>query len=589
MKLNFEIKSTTAVCLLLAAMSCKKNENNGFVTPVNNYPSKTDSVYSPVDPSIAPTIGFFMNGWVARTFTPPDTVSGVVPITAATDSLLINANQVVTKVSPYVYGHNSIIWVGQMVDQPVLMQYIKDLAPNIIRAPAGSLSDQYFFNGTDAMKKPADAPDSILGTDGKPKKMDTRYGNNGNGDMLLSNYYKMLTQANSTGIITINYGYARYGTSANPVAAAAHLAADWVRYDNGRTKYWEIGNENYGNWEAGWLIDTTKNKDHQPQMLTGALYGTHLKQFSDSMKAAAKQLGSTIYIGAVLYPTATSSSDALTTQTWTQGVLANAGNYADYFIIHDYFTPYATNSGIPDILKTGNTVPPTDMAYIKQQMTAANVTPKPIAFTEWNIQATGSKQNVSNIAGMNSAKTLGSMIKSQFGEASRWDLANGYANGDDQGLFNNPYSSEPNSAPWNPRPAFYYMYYFQKYFGDRMVQDTLRSATNNTDIVTYSSSFSSGQVGTVLINSGSLNHVVSIDIQHFPAGSKYYWYVLTGGSDNAGFSSQVYVNGTGPTALTVPGGPLNYATIKPFSAPLKGTIKVAVPPMSVVYLVADKK
>ncbi|MEI9958909.1 MAG: hypothetical protein WDM90_21935 [Ferruginibacter sp.] len=38
----------------------------------------------------------------------------------------------------------------------------------------------------------------------------------------------MLSQTNSTGIITVNYGYARYGTSANPVAAAAHLAADWV-------------------------------------------------------------------------------------------------------------------------------------------------------------------------------------------------------------------------------------------------------------------------------------------------------------------------------------------------------------------------
>ncbi len=43
--------------------------------------------------------------------------------------------------------------------------------------------------------------------------------------------------------------------SANPVAAAAHLAADWVRHDHGRTKFWEIGNENFGNWEAGYNID----------------------------------------------------------------------------------------------------------------------------------------------------------------------------------------------------------------------------------------------------------------------------------------------------------------------------------------------
>jgi predicted ABC-type ATPase len=56
----------------------------------------------------------------------------------------------------------------------------------------------------------------------------------------------MLQQTGNEGMITVNYAYARYSTSANPVAAAAHLAADWVRYDNGRTRYREIGNENDG-------------------------------------------------------------------------------------------------------------------------------------------------------------------------------------------------------------------------------------------------------------------------------------------------------------------------------------------------------
>ena len=82
------------------------------------------------------------------------------------------------------------------------------------------------------------------------------------------------------------------------------------------------------------------------------------------------------------------------------------------------------------------------------------------AGTQWNIQATGSKQNVSYIAGMHAAKTLGALIKDQFGEASRWDFANGYANGDDQGMFN--FGDEPGAPLWNPRPAFYYMYYFHR-------------------------------------------------------------------------------------------------------------------------------
>jgi hypothetical protein len=150
-------------------------------------------------------------------------------------------------------------------------------------------------------------------------------------------------------------------------------------------------------------------------------------------------------------------------------------------------------------------------------------------------------------------------------------------------MFND--GDEPGAPLWNPRPAFYYMYYFQKFFGDRMVYDTLRAI--NADLVTYSSTFSSGQAGTVIVNSGSQTHIVSVDFQHFPAGSKYHWRVLTGGTDNGSFSSQVYVNGAGPSTPT--GGPLNYASVKTYSAALNGTIKVTVPPMGVVYLVADKK
>ncbi len=366
------------------------------------------------------------------------------------------------------------------------------------------------------------------------------------------------------------------------MAAAAHLAADWVRYDNGRTKYWEIGNESYGVWEAGYRIDVGNNKDGQPEIITGALYGQHVKVFVDSMKAAAQQIGATIYIGATLYQEQPYPGAYQSILSWNQGVLSNAAAAADYFIVHNYFTPYNANSSASVILSTAQSVPAAMMSYVKSQLAAAGVAQKPIALTEWNIQAVGAKQNTSYVAGMHAALTLGSIIKNGYGEASRWDFANGYANGDDMGMFNN--GDEPNAPLWNPRPAFYYMYYFQKFFGDRMVYDTVHGST---DVTAYASTFSSGQAGAVITNTSPLNRVVSIDFRHFPAGSKYYWYVLTGGSDNGSFSSQVYVNGNGPSSAT--GGPLNYAAIKPYSASLTGTIRLALPAMSVIYLVADKK
>ena len=283
------------VCTTLAIAACTKKDQGDM--PSNGtgiYPVLTDSSYTPSDPPVAATIGFFMDGWAPRTFTAPDTTVGIVPQGKATDSLTINLNKVVTKVSKYVYGNNSVLWMGQVVNQPNLMQYIKDLSPNIIRAPAGSISDIYFWNGTAARPKPTDAPDSIVIANGTKSSIAANPwygGNTGSGTLSLNNYYSLLSQSNSMGIITVNYGYARYGTSLNPVAAAAHLAADWVRYDNGRSKYWEVGNENFGDWEASYRIDTSKNKDGQPMILTGALYGTHFKVFSDSMKAAAAQIG----------------------------------------------------------------------------------------------------------------------------------------------------------------------------------------------------------------------------------------------------------------------------------------------------------
>ncbi|MDO6432529.1 alpha-L-arabinofuranosidase [Flavitalea sp. BT771] len=571
--------------LLLSLAACKKHTTPN--NPVDGkYPVKTDSIYNPVDPAVPATIGFFADGWVGRSFaTPAGDVAGSPATAVASDSLTIDVNKVLVKTSPYLFGNNSNLWSGQMVTQPVLMQYLEDLSPNIVRGPGGSISDVYFWNGTDAHPKPDDAPDNLMNADGASSSIGSWYGGNTAGwTFSLQHYYELLSQTNSTGIITVNYGYARYGTGPNPVAAAAHLAADWVRYDNGRTKYWEIGNESYGSWEAGYRINTSKNQDGQPEMITGSVYGAHVKVFADSMRAAARETGATIYIGATLYEHPPASYDYASIQSWNQGVLGNAGAAADYFIVHNYFTAFNTNSSAKDILATGTAVPSSVASYVQQQITGAGLPMKPIAMTEWNIQATGSKQNTSYVAGMHAALTLGSFIKNKFGEASRWDLANGYSNGDDQGMFNN--GDEPQAPLWNPRPAFYYMYYFQKYFGDRMVADTLRKALNNGDITTYSSTFSSGQAGTIIINSGAFNHVVSVDFQHFPAGSKYYWYALTGGTD-APFSGAVYVNGKGPASAT--GGPLEYATIKPYSAPLTGSIKVSVPAMSVIYLVADKK
>ncbi len=566
-------KKYLILCLFVLA-ACKKASTPA--QPVTTDTTATTTITPQKDPVTAKSAGFFLDDWVAKTFATPAYIDTTKPSGTATVTINIDYSNVITKVSKYLFGNNTNPYMGQLVTEPILINDIKTLSPNVLRFPGGNISSVYFWNG----QIPADAPANLYDTNGNVVPASYWLGNNtASWTLSLDNYYSALQQTNSTGIITVNYGYARYGTSTHPDQVAAHLAADWVRYDHGRTKYWEIGNESGGPWQAGYQIDLSQNKDGQPKIITGALYGTHFKVFADSMRNAAKQTGAQIEIGAqITNPVSYNSADL----AWNSGLFASAGNYPDFFIVHDYYTG-SDNETAAAVLATPVTESQAIMTWVNKSEQQGGVDAKPIALTEWNIFASGSDQMVSNIAGMHATMVLGELLKNSFGMASRWDLANGWNGGDDQGIFS--LGDEPdNTTKWNPRPAFYHMYYFQKYFGDRMVSSTV---SGSTDVFSYASSFSSGQAGVVLVNRGLSSQVVSVGIQNFAAGTRYYYYVLVGGTDNGEFSRKVYINGVGPSLAS--GGPSNYAQVYAKAALIQGGIKVAMPPRSVIFLVAEGK
>ena len=221
------------------------------------------------------------------------------------------------------------------------------------------------------------------------------------------------------------------------------------------------------------------------------------------------------------------------------------------------------------------------MDYVKQSITTAGLTQKPVILGEWNIFSQGSKQAVSHINGLHAVMVLGEALKNKFGMTARWDLANAWENGNDHGMFSQ--GDEPDGIPkWTPRPAFYHMYYFQRYLGDRLVSSTSSSA----DIVCYASSFTSGETGVTLVNKSAESKSVEIEITNFRKGAKFYWYTLTGSNDNGEFSRKTLVNGIGPALAA--GGPVNYKTISPYSASATGTLRVEVPARSVVCIVVEK-
>lgn len=522
----------------------------------------------------------FLSDWQARTWNPPVYTEAVKPSGAVTAFVQVNPTQVLGQVSPYLFGNNTNPYIGQMVTEPTLIQYLTDLSPHLIRAPGGSISDVYFWN---ASAQPADVPDSLYDTNGNPVAAGYWYGNNtASWTLSLANYYRMLQMTGATGIITVNYAYARYGTGPNPVATAAHLAADWVRADSGRTRFWEIGNESGGPWEASYKINTATNQDGQPQIISGALYGQHVKVFADSMRAAATQMGATIYIGAQLLGTDASNHTWNPPDiTWNSGYFASAGETADFYIVHDYYASNGPATDVDSLLATATTETAAVSSYMAVTTTQGGVSEKPVALTEWNISNTGSDQEVSNIAGLHATLVLGELSRhAVFGEASRWDIANGWNNGDDQGMFNA--GDEPGGAPkWNPRPSFFHMYYFQRCFGDRVIGDTV---IGSASVKAYASSFSSGETGVVLVNKGTAQETAQLE--ETGVGATYHWYTLTGGTDNGDFSRQVFVNGTGPTGIS--GGPLSYATLPMYTDSVTGGVLLSLPPRSATFVVIDK-
>lgn len=573
------------ISLLIAVIACKKSgDGGGGGAPGGGGGTGGGGgggTTPPVDPAVENTIGFFLDEWAGKNFTAPSYVDGDVPSAAASAFVTIDASKIITKVPSPVFGHNANIWMTQLVTEASLMSHITQLKPNVIRFPGGSISDIFFWNGV-PNQKPADAPANLLDANGVSSPVGYWYGkNNDSWTLSVDNYYNMLQQTGNQGMITVNYGYARYGTGTNPVAQAAHLAADWVRFDNGRTKYWEIGNECNGVWEAGYRINTADNKDGQPEIITGALYGQHVKVFVDSMKKAAQEIGKTVFIGAYLLEKQPEGWQTPTDQSWNNGVLNQSANKADYYVIHSYYTPYQTNASADVILATASDNTKAMMTYVKQSLANAGATVKPIALNEWNITSQGSMQQVSCINGIHAAILLGESLKSKYGMTARWDFANGWSSGNDHGLFN--IGDEPGGiSKWNPRPAFYYMYYFQKMLGDRILTSNVIG-----DVLAYASSFTSGEKGAILVNKTNSAKVTLVTLENAKPGTRYYWYLLTGGTDNGEFSRKVIVNGTNPTEAT--GGPASsYTSIKAYAAPTAGGIKINLPPRSVAYLVIDK-
>jgi hypothetical protein len=560
-----------AFCAAMILVSCSKHDEKTGGDGV-------DPAKPPTDPEVAKTIGFMLDDWQSRTFSIPGNAKDTTISASPSYVITVDPYKIITKVPPGIFGDNANVVTSQFVTETALMNKINLQDPTYIRYPSGDNSNTFFWNAAEGTLPP-DVPTTLYDRQGNIYSPKYSFGkSNASNTLSLDNYYSMLQQTGSKGIITVNYAYARYSTAATPVAAAAHLAADWVRYDNGRTKYWEIGNENYGNWQPSYRINTADNKDGQPEIITGDIYGDHFKVIADSMKKAATEIGKSIYIGGVLVEGIYSASTP-TEIDWNNKTINKIHSSADFYSLHNFYTPFGVNSDAAYILYTTTTSSKLMADYVNAGFKAAGVEAKPLAMTQYNIFAVNSSQGPSFINGMHSISTLGEILNNKLGMAMRFGLTDAWNSGNSYGMYS---FDDPGVEKWTARPAFYYMQYFRRFLGDRVIASSIDNSS--AEVLSYASSFTSGQIGLTLMNKSEVEKVVKIDLKYWKPGSKVYWYTLTGGTDGQ-FSRKVIINGRGPAGVA--GGPDDFQNIPAYSSSTDGGIVINLPKRGTVMLAFD--
>lgn len=510
-----------------------------------------------------------------------------LPTSTADASVTVNASNHVNKVRQSIFGQNSVAWQGNVNPTASREQHWKNANFSLLRFPGGNWSNRFFWDGnTPSSIKTESAMNGDIanltsGTDGWTLETDE--------------FPDLLTHTGADGIVCVNVGYAFYGTDADPVTTAADYAAAWVNQynvvQNLGIKYWELGNENYGPWQAGFDLAT-------PQ-----LYADACVIFAQKMKA----VDPTIKIGVVLYEGEGGFNDTPQAKDWNEVVLPTVEDYADFLIIHHYPHPASNQNDISEsAIYDAISVVDESMEMLHNQIETYTSKPGdyyPVATTEFNMRA--GIRNMSRTNALFTTMMLAEYAKHDYGAVTQWDLQNGFnTETGDHGLVS---SRDPFLDEGSVNPEFYAFYYMDKYFGDMVVG----SSSSDGEIITYATTFATGELGLIVVNKGATDKVVDLNLNGYSSGTRMYWHTVDG--DDSDFDRTVYVNGVGPSKTFVEGqsytsnkgsndntavatayevngvsGPQDYASINPYSSLIPtGAIKFDAPKYSVSFIVFE--
>jgi cellulose binding protein with CBM2 domain/fibronectin type III domain protein len=458
-----------------------------------------------------------------------------------TDSVTVNAISGLGTIPADGIGLNTAVYDGYMNDTPI-PGLLKAAGVDAMRYPGGSYSDIYNWqNGTAAAGRYV-APNS--------------------------GFSSFMTTARAVGaqpIITVNYG------TGTPSLAAAWASNAMSNSDG--VKYWEVGNEVYGNgtyganWEADAHCDTSPSggpvtigsEPAQTYNCGPSTYATGVAQYMTAMHAADPNAK----VCAVLTTPGFWPDGVTNTQTspqpWNQTVLTALGSSLQCVIVHYY--PGGSSAA-------GMLTDPSDIAgivstlhsQITQYAGIANATSIPILVTETNssldmdtqpgalfaadMYMTWLENGATNIDWWNEHNGAGTI--STVGGATDYG---------DQGILSNASSSSGTTEPPAETP-------FAPYYAIEMLT---KLGSPGAELVTSTSSNALVRVHAVRAADGSLN--VLIDNED-PSNSSAVSLAYNGFTPNG--SPTVYTFANNATSIT--------------STTQSSTSSVTVPPYSLTVV-----
>ncbi|MGP8201842.1 MAG: hypothetical protein ACLQU4_20315 [Limisphaerales bacterium] len=312
----------------------------------------------------------------------------------------------------------------------------------------------------------------------------------------------VVTPASAQAVITVNYG----SNPQNNGGGSPSYAASWVANANVTNhygiKYWEIGNEVYGNgyfstnqdWEYDlhYTNQTASDRVGQAALSPGA-YGSNALQFISDMKAK----DSTIQCG--VFVNATESN------TWNNPLLEAVGTNADFVILHWY-----PGTDVATTLAASTTIVPTikdTLSQLTNVLGAATASRMRIAITETGAGTWSTGAPVSLFAADNYLT---------------W-LENGIVNVDYQILHTDMLENTE-----TPGHAYYgtLLCHLLASIGDTFLEGT----SSQTDLRVHATKRQDGKVGVMLVNlspSDSMSAAVTISGPTISGTGIQYLFGLT--------------------------------------------------------------